>query len=81
MIDEITDRSLGYQMLLNHFREKKLFLFQWLGNVVTCKWWSDIWLQEGMATYHQHEAVGYALPHWDMVTLCYLALNPFCFFQ
>lgn len=41
-------------------------LHMWLGNVVTCKWWSDLWTQEGMATFHQHEAVGYANPTWDM---------------
>lgn len=38
---------------------------QWLGNLVTLKWWNDLWLNEGVTTYVTALIVEKTHPEWN----------------
>eukprot|EP00794_Sanderia_malayensis_P016583 gene16583-18269_t len=40
---------------------------QWFGNLVTTEWWSDLWLNEGFASYVEYFGVNYTEPNWRMM--------------
>lgn len=36
----------------------------WFGDLVTMKWWDDLWLNEAFATWMSHKAVDFLRPDW-----------------
>lgn len=39
---------------------------QWFGNLVTMKWWDDLWLNESFANYMEYVAIDALEPSWNV---------------
>jgi aminopeptidase N len=42
---------------------------QWFGDLVTMKWWNDIWLNEGFASWMENKPVAAWKPEWNVSQL------------
>ncbi|XP_047984084.1 membrane alanyl aminopeptidase-like isoform X2 [Leguminivora glycinivorella] len=57
MYDPVHSSSY-YKQLIAYILSHEI-AHMWFGNLVTCDWWDDLWLNEGFARYYQ-----YFLTHW-----------------
>lgn len=39
----------------------------WFGNLITCQWWDDLWINEGFAQYYEFTGAVYMRPTWRLV--------------
>jgi len=57
--------SAGIKQSIVHTINHEL-AHQWFGNLVTMKWWNDLWLNEGFASWIEYKATDKLFPEFDI---------------
>ncbi|XP_075230709.1 aminopeptidase N-like [Lycorma delicatula] len=63
LFDEKTSSAASKQSIASIIAHE--LAHQWFGNLVTMKWWTDLWLNEGFATYVAGLGVHHVFPEWN----------------
>lgn len=62
LVDEEKTSTLGRRRVAEVVAHE--LAHQWFGDLVTMKWWDDLWLNESFATYMSYKAMGNVYPEW-----------------
>ncbi|XP_052756052.1 glutamyl aminopeptidase-like isoform X2 [Galleria mellonella] len=65
LVDESTASSNNKISVANTIAHELAHM--WFGNLVTMKWWDEVWLNEGFASYMQVKALNAIEPSWTML--------------
>lgn len=55
-----SDRQQAYATIAHEIAH------QWFGNIVTMRWWDDLWLNEGFASWMEGKASTHFHPEWEV---------------
>ncbi|XP_047509219.1 glutamyl aminopeptidase isoform X1 [Pieris napi] len=65
LVDEATTSSQNKISVANTIAHELAHM--WFGNLVTMKWWDEVWLNEGFASYMQVKSLNAIEPSWTML--------------